>query len=397
MKKIGVVGLHSIDNMGDRLICETTRYILDDVTTDLEVTKIDAAPRGLSSYSGLQKARFLLSALFIRASFFASPRSKPCSNTRYRIESWAWRLKLHQYFNEALADCDAVIFAGGGFLKFRTQGLNYIVEQVVEICERKGLPVMLSAVGIEGYDRDDHRCLKLKQALQSGCIRAITTRDYLEILQEQYEIPESTRTCLVGDPAFWATDCYGIRKNPSSNKVGINLIRSDIFRHYGNRLSAASLKTFYLELITILDQQGTDWFLFSNGMGVDHDFGLELIKTLGAGKERLLPPPRTACELMQIIAEFRVILGARMHACISAYALDIPVAGLIWNEKLSRFAESTDQRDMFLTEDELSAETIGRLLLEPSGAGYDETLRRELRQRTQDEIVGFLKTVDALK
>jgi hypothetical protein len=52
---------------------------------------------------------------------------------------------------------------------------------------------------------------------------------------------------------------------------------------------------------------------------------------------------------------------------------------------------------MFLTEDELSAETIGRLLLEPSGAGYDETLRRELRQRTQDEIVVFLKTVDALK
>lgn len=397
MKRIGLVGLYSIDNMGDSLLCETTRYILEDAGDDVEVVEIDAAPRGLASYPGLHKLKLLLSALLIRVASLLFARTMPRSRARYHFERLAWRLKLQWHFKRIIPTCDAIIFAGGGFLKFKNQGLNYVVEQVVDLCGQHNIPVMLSAVGIEGFDSDDYRCRKLKSAISSPVIRSITTRDYLETLEDGYEVRAPTRTRLVGDSAFWATECYGIQRKSDATRVGVNLIREDIFQHYGKRLSATGLKAFYIDLLTRLDAQGIDWVLFSNGMKIDEDFGRRLLHKMGKPIDKMLSPPRTARELVDLISGFQSILGARMHACITAYALDVPAVGLIWNEKLTRFSEITRQRHMFFDEDDLNVETVCKVLLKTSRSVYNEDVRQEMKQRTYSEIAAFLQSLNDLK
>ncbi len=395
MQKIGLVGLYSINNMGDCLICETTRFILEDSVSDAGIIEIDAAPREFSSYPGFRKLNLLISAFLIRAILPLFSRSAPRSKARYYFERLAWHVKTNWHFKQVIPDCDALIFSGGGFLKFKNQGLNYLVEQIIEICEQHEIPVMFSGVGIEGFDPKDHRCKKLKSSLASPTIHTITTRDYLEILRDKYEITAPTHTQLVGDPAFWAPDCYGIRKDSDSQKIGINLIREDIFQHYGNRLSPQELKSFYIALIERLDEHGADWILFSNGMSIDHDFGQALLIELGKPPEKMLPPPRSAQELISVVSSFKAILGARMHASISAYALDIPVVGLIWNEKLTRFAELTQQRQMFFNEGELNAEVMCTRLLDTASSEIDDDIRQDLKRRTQDSIDTFIKSLRA--
>jgi polysaccharide pyruvyl transferase WcaK-like protein len=393
MQKIGLVGLYSIDNMGDRLICEATRFIIEKHAKDVLVVEIDAAPRQISSYLGLFKLNLLISALLIRLAHHLFSRVGPRSKARYYLERFAWRLKLRWHFKKVIPSCDVVIFAGGGFLKYRTQGLNYIVEEVVDLCEIHGISIMFSAIGIEGFDIKDYRCRRLKATLSNPAIRSITTRDNLEILQTKYEIGASTHTSLAGDPAFWAPECYLVRKHAETKRIGINLIRDDIFQHYGYRLSNRDLKLFYVRLMDLLDEQGAEWVLFSNGMISDQEFGVALLKESGRSSERLSPPPSTARELVTLISSFRAILGARMHACISAYSLDIPIVGLIWNEKLTRFAEIIRQRHMFFDENELNAEEVCKKLLDTTVSDYDDEVRQDLKKRTQLEIINYLTSL----
>ena len=390
-QKIGLVGLYSIDNMGDRLLCETTRFLVESCAKDANIVEIDAAPRKMPSYPGLRKLNLIVSAFLIRYMLPILSRTAPKSKARYYFERLAWRTKTLWHFKKVIPGCDVVIFSGGGFLKFKNQGLNYLVEQIVGICEQHDVPVMLSAVGIEGYDIGDFRCQRLKAALKSPAIRTVTTRDYLETLQESYEVHEPIHTSLVGDPAFWVPETYGIRKQTDATRIGINLIRADIFQHYENQLSAQELKAFYIKLIELLDEEGVDWVLFSNGMDIDHEFGLTLLRDAGHSQDKILPPPQTARDLISMISGFKAILGARMHACISAYALDVPVVGLIWNEKLSRFTELTHQRHMFFDESELNAREAAKKLLNTTDASYDEGVRQDLKNRTRVEIMNFLE------
>ncbi len=392
MKKIGLVGLYSIDNMGDLVICESSRFLLKDYADRVEIVDVDAAPRGLSSYPGIRKLNLLVAAFLTRIVVPVLLKFLTSSKARYHIESFVWRLRFQWHFKSVIPTCNAVIFSGGGFLKYRNQGLNYLVEQVVEICEKNDIPVMLSAVGIEGFDIDDYRCARLKQTLQSPCIHTVTTRDFIEILEGDYAVSDPVHTALVGDPAFWIPECYAAAKQDSAT-IGVNVIRPDIYTAYDNKLTPAELEAFYIGLLSALDAKEADWVLFSNGMKSDHEFGLKLLDALGKPSSLLLPPPQTAREMVGIISGFKNIFGARMHACITAYSLNVPVVGLIWNEKLTRLSELTGQRNMFFRETEMDAENMAQKLLDADFYEYDTDRRDELKAKTKFELDNFVRSV----
>ena len=130
-------------------------------------------------------------------------------------------------------------------------------------------------------------------------------------------------------------------------------------------------------------------------MKSDHEFGLSLLHELDEPPERLLRPPTSAKDLISQVSNFQAILGARMNSCISAYSLDIPVVGLIWNDKLTRFSELTHQRHMYFDESELNAEVMCSKLLDTRSSKYDGDLRQDLKGRTQFEIKQFLGSLEA--
>lgn len=394
MKKVAVIGLYAIKNAGDNILCEATQYLIKQKNPEVQIVEVDVNPR-IKSYKGLELIPFWISKVLIRVSgsIFKYENS---SRFRYYYEYFMWWLKINHKFKTQLKDVDAIVFAGGGFLKFRTQGLNYYVEQIMKIARKNNIPVMMNGVGIEGYSETDIRCQRLKKAINQDCFKVITTRDDIDTLKNNYIVNPNIKIAHVGDPALWVPECYNMKRNENpSNVVGINVIRGRVYQAYGNTLSEFELLNFYKKLVQGVEERGWDWVLFSNGMAADQKFGAMLLRALGCSDRRkILPTANDSVEFLEQIRSFKLVFGARLHACITSYALDVPVVGLIWSEKLRIFADVIGKKDSFFEENELNIDNILDAMEREMNSNYDKTIRDDLRTRTKNYLEMFMDMLD---
>lgn len=394
MKKVAVIGLYAIKNAGDNILCEATQYLIKQKNPEVQIVEVDVNPR-IKSYQGLELIPFWISKVLIRisGSIFKYENS---SKFRYYYEYFMWWLKINHKFKTQLKDVDAIVFAGGGFLKFRTQGLNYYVEQIMKIAKKNNIPVMMNGVGIEGYSETDIRCQRLKKAINQDCFKVITTRDDIDTLKNNYITNPNTKIAHVGDPALWVPECYTMKRNENpSNVVGINVIRGRVYQAYGNTLSEFELLNFYKKLVQGVEDRGWDWVLFSNGMAADQKFGAMLLNALGCrDKKKILPTANNSVEFLEQIRSFKLVFGARLHACITSYALDVPVVGLIWSEKLRIFADVIGKKNSYFEEDELNIDNILDAMEREMNSEYDKSIRDDLRMRTKNYLEMFMDILD---
>lgn len=391
MKRIAMIGLYTIPNMGDKILCETTSYITKMLRDDVEIKEIDACPRYKNDYHGIEYIKYRFARLMIILGGIVFKYENK-STLRYYYEYFMWWLRLNRYYHKQLRDVDAIMFAGGGFLKYRTQGLNYYVEQIIKIANKKNIPIMMNSVGIEGYDENDIRCQKLKYQINKECMKVITTRDDYEILKSHFLTNANILSSRVGDPALWIPECYGIQKQAASKTIGINVIRGNIYQDYGHRYSPMELKDFYLRFIQATMKRGYEWKLFSNGMKGDQKFGLELLAEMRLpAKDYLLPAPQKSEDLIQSIGSFSCILGARLHASITSYAMDVPAIGLVWNEKIRFFSNIIGKKENFFEADQLDVETMLNQMEIAMHESYDIQIRNNLKASTKRYIEVFLR------
>ena len=394
MKKVAVIGLYAIKNAGDNILCEATQYLIKQKNPEVQIVEVDVNPR-IKSYKGLELIPFWISKVLIRisGSIFKYENS---SKFRYYYEYFMWWLKINRKFKTQLKDVDAIVFAGGGFLKFRTQGLNYYVQQIMKIAKKNNIPVMMNGVGIEGYSETDIRCQRLKKAINQDCFKVITTRDDIDTLKNNYIVNPNTKIAHVGDPALWVPECYNMKRNENpSNVVGINVIRGRVYQAYGNTLSEFELLNFYKKLVQGVEERGWDWVLFSNGMAADQKFGTMLLRALGCSdRTKILPTANNSVDFLEQIRSFKLVFGARLHACITSYALDVPVVGLIWSEKLRIFADVIGKKNSYFEESELNIDNILDAMEREMNSNYDKSIRDDLRARTKNYLEMFMDMLD---
>ena len=394
MKKVAVIGLYAIKNAGDNILCEATQYLIKQKNPEVQIVEVDVNPR-IKSYKGLELIPFWISKVLIRisGSIFKYENS---SKFRYYYEYFMWWLKINRKFKTQLKDVDAIVFAGGGFLKFRTQGLNYYVEQIMKIAKKNNIPVMMNGVGIEGYSETDIRCQRLKKAINQDCFKVITTRDDIDTLKNNYIVNPNTKIAHVGDPALWVPECYNMKRNENpSNVVGINVIRGRVYQAYGNTLSEVELLNFYKKLVQGVEERGWDCVLFSNGMAADQKFGTMLLRALGCSdRTKILPTANNSVDFLEQIRSFKLVFGARLHACITSYALDVPVVGLIWSEKLRIFADVIGKKNSYFEESELNIDNILDAMEREMNSNYDKSIRDDLRARTKNYLEMFMDMLD---
>ena len=394
MKKVAVIGLYAIKNAGDNILCEATQYLIKQKNPEVQIVEVDVNPR-IKSYKGLELIPFWISKVLIRisGSIFKYENS---SKFRYYYAYFMWWLKITRKFKTQLKDVDAIVFAGGGFLKFRTQGLNYYVEQIMKIAKKNNIPVMMNGVGIEGYSETDIRCQRLKKAINQDCFKVITTRDDIDTLKNNYIVNPNTKIAHVGDPALWVPECYNMKRNENpSNVVGINVIRGRVYQAYGNTLSEFELLNFYKKLVQGVEERGWDWVLFSNGMAADQKFGTMLLRALGCSdRTKILPTANNSVDFLEQIRSFKLVFGARLHACITSYALDVPVVGLIWSEKLRIFADVIGKKNSYFEESELNIDNILDAMEREMNSNYDKSIRDDLRARTKNYLEMFMDMLD---
>lgn len=390
--KVGVLGLTSNSNIGDYLLAEATKYLLKKYPEPLVIVDIDLDPRGPDTHRGLRAFNLKIynAMRVLQPSVFAIIRSK---RVQYLYQYLCWHIKLNWHYRNSFKGLDAIIFSGGGFIKFKTQGLNYLDEQILKIANKKNIPVMMSAVGVEGYDAKDVRCQMLKKCLNLPIVKAITTRDDQQTLADNYLVRKDIVVSQVADPVLWLREMLQKSDPPKHKLIGLNLINPDNFRGYGGELTYEKVMNFYKNLITELQLRGEAFKLFSNGMNADMQFGQRLLTDLNLPASTLLPAPSTSKELISNILDFDIILAARMHAGIVSTSLNVPTLGLIWSDKIELFTNIAGIRDNYFNEGELDPALIADRLSGRSVTIPNQAKLFELKQKTKSYLYDFLDSL----
>lgn len=254
---------------------------------------------------------------------------------------------------------DAIIFAGGGLIKFRQENLYRQVSEIIMEAQRYRIPVFLNSVGVEGYDAKDERCLLLQEALNQPCVKMISVRDDIETLKNNYIKNARIRMKEVFDPAIWTAQTFHIQKKKNTGRkcIGLGVARENLFVDYGNpEINGACLIQLWKEIVFLLEQRGYEWVIFTNGLDQDEQFAKRVLEEIGHGTKEQAPV--NAMELVQQIAHLDGMIACRMHSNIIAYALEIPSVGLVWNSKMNFFGEKTGYEERYIQSDNLHAENI---------------------------------------
>ena len=399
MKTIAVAGLRSHRNTGEHILFKTTEWLITS-QAQVDIRHIDFQSKKVRLIpAAMQKIRRIAArVLRVRRAWSKSTSAVhgsanngvPKANPQKQFERY--RQLHYRPFMRDLKDCDGLVFACGSF-KYGTQLLWCSYSVLIECCESRGIPVMFNGVNVQAYDPANFACQTLKEHANSKAVKVFTTRDGrpgVMRLRENYITNPDILLQDVGDPGFWIPEAYGVTRQKGNPVIGVNLLRSTQFQRYGVDVTPERVVQAYADLLRLLDGAGLKWELFTNGMDEDLD-GLDRIRAAYGGEGDFhVAIPRDDLDFVRRVSKYEAIVGARLHACICAYALDIPMVGFIWDEKMACFAKVTGNEDRLCKPEDFSGKALYSTLQSTMIKPYDTALRQRLREATRNSIRVFL-------
>lgn len=296
---------------------------------------------------------------------------------------------------EQIKYADAVIFAGGGIIKCRNEMFDKYIVDILKETDKYGIPTFFNAVGVEGFDPSDERCLALKDALNSDCIKGITVRDDIGTLTSHYITNKNIRLKSVVDSAVWSDKVYGRLTDRKSEYIGLGIARDKLFTDYGiEKADREFLLDFWKGVAERLESEGFKWIIFTNGLNSDEAFADEVLRYIGHGEKAA--QPQNAEELIALIRNLKGMIACRMHANIIAYSFRIPSVGLIWNDKLKYWGEKIGYPERYLDGNSLDPEDTVNALKTALSQGCSRRKTNRIKYKTYREIKRFIKKVKPL-
>ena len=246
----------------------------------------------------------------------------------------------------------AVVFPGGGM---NSVAFNERLLELYNLIERQpDTQVFFNAVGISRVNPKAGNERLLRQLFAKPQTAQITTRGDFAQLLSYVRTPRKYPVRLVIDPAIWAAEAYRVCKKPYTSKIGVGVIRPEIYEANGNSFSALDVSRMYIQILNELQKRGYEWELFTNGMAQDDKFGNEILSRMGLSeRQHKKRNVKSAKQLVKRISGYRGVIAARLHANILAASLRIPSVGLVWNDKMNLFAEAIGAKERFIGEEQL--------------------------------------------
>ena len=380
--KISIIGLTKYENLGDQFIGKTVDYIVkeygqvDTELLDFEYNKSDGNASLWSRITWKAACKLKLKQL---ADVLLAEKYKSF-----------YQKKLFKKLEKS----DAVIFSGGSF-KYGTQDVWVQYSTIIDYANEHNIPVMFNAMNVQKYDEGNFKCRYLKKHLNKPCVKYFSSRDGqagVDRLKSDY-VEKEIRVLPAADPAFWIPETYHVARNEKSNTIGINVISPDIFLRYGGKLQPEDVKEAYIVLINRLKEKNFKWQIFTNGMRVDNIFALEIAKICNA-KEDEIHIPKSDIELASMEVNYMAVFGSRLHSMICAYSLGVPVAGFIWDEKITHFAEMAKLETVFLAENEVNGEAMFNVLMKAVQTEDNPENRIYWKETTPKAIFEFLDSIE---
>lgn len=380
MKKVVVMGYIGLHNFGDNFITDSVHYLVN-AHSECESCEVDFEPK-----------MNLLKKFFYYGVLCLSKIIKKDSISGF-LEYQAVKIRCARQYKKWFAGSNGVVFGAGSF-KYGTQKLWAYYSLSIEIANKFGIPVMFDAMNIQQFNDSKYRCRFLRDHANYPNVKVITSRDGefgVERLRRDYKIRKEIVCAGVGDAAFWIPECYGVSKIENSDVIGINVLYGSIFTKYGKSFSEENVLNLYVELMHKLDAINVKWELFTNGLSSDYDFCKKVIEKYGKSNV-VLRHPNSALEALDIITSYKVIFASRLHACISAYSLDIPIVSFYWDDKMVFFSKMAGIEDSFFDESNLNSTVVYDKLMNyyNNGFEYDVNSRNHYKELTREYLYDFL-------
>ncbi len=284
---------------------------------------------------------------------------------------------------------DAIVFAGGGLIKFRQENLYRQVSEIIMEAQRYAVPVFLNSVGVEGYDEKDERCLQLVEAINQPCVKLITVRDDVSCLISHYIKNCRIRIREVYDPAINSPTTYSVQKQNANKVIGLGIAREDLYVDYGiPSVDRKFLIDFWKNVVRLLEQRGYQWQIFTNGLDKDELFAQVVLNEIGHGSK--IKQPFDARELVTQISQMKGMIACRMHSNIISYSFGIPSIGLVWNDKMTFWGNKCGYPNRYIPYTQLKAEKVVAALDEALQNGCKKPSWKK-RYTTYHEIRYFVR------
>lgn len=312
----------------------------------------------------------------------------------------AWKLnqnnekRLTRYYTSILKGASLLVFPGGGIIECTSNHDYYHhIDLITKIADELQIPCCFNAVGRVVDYRHMFGWNTMRKALNRKCVKSITCRDGADwINQNLYygkKIAAEIPCC-----AIFSSQAYQIQKNPTSNTIGIGVIRGNIFESYGISISQEKLLSLYEQIIRKLLKMGYSCCVFTNGYSKDIQFGQLLSKRLGLLENvEFCLYVDSGEKLVQTIASFKALITARLHSIIVAYSLDIPSIGISWTEKVTDFLKLVGSPQNAIQTDKLEDDIIITALEQAVKKGYPLTTRKILEDKVCDKMTKILSYI----
>lgn len=387
MKKIAILGLHADRNLGDQVICQVVMKLYQKYCNEnIEWTKVDLRFYHSSLISKFKnKKRRIIYLLFHW--FF-----KRLTIFRFTLVH-DMRIKYLSYeMEELIKGADCAIIAGGGIIHYKYHDYYAGICSFILACQRYNIPLAINAVGIEGFDKQEPKCKMFQKYLNFPVIKIITTRDDIDTIKKSYIDSKSTTPVMkITDPAIFTDEFFHFNAN-REGKIGIGIIREDIFLHYKINSSVELLYDYYTGLVIELEKRGLEYEFFTNGLNYDLGIMSRIEKQLN--RSFSVRVPHDTKDLISIISSYRGIISARMHSCIVAYSFNLPAIAFNWNSKLRMWFSNIGEPDCCFELDNLNPVSVVDMFLVAESRGRDFNRKNNLKNECVKAIQATIKLLN---
>ena len=387
--KIVIAGETFAENLGDGVISKTLGYLVKEACPEADLANLDISGRtgwqSLAPPVGAKRPSLAANIIPV--------------NLR-RLARWHFfgqRSARRRYFRSGLKQADLLLIGGGQLMMDSQLQFPLSLELLSTEARALNIPVQIVCCGVGSNWSALGKYLIGKVLRQADKI-AVRDIDSSNRLTAEFGVKSSA---VLIDPALWSKEVFAenLADQRKSGRLGLGVISAaaldEHLRKIRGPVSSADLIDRWIDIIAAARAQYAAIELFTNG----HPDDFELANTVAAAvKSRLgyecnvARQPRLPEQLVQDISGYSAVVAYRLHACIIAASLGLPVVGIEWDQKVRSFFRDLDQESNCLAFESASPESILKALdnskLQSEGAGLVEAkkgfllnwLRENLRQ-----------------
>ena len=335
--RILLIGELFSDNLGDQLVYESTKYLLNQIHPNTEFLTLDIMGRSASLSNCNQSQKHTLKykcKVFLRDVL----RKKPIIDNR--ISRFSAK-RLINYYKETIFmhNIDLAVFTGGQLIK------DVFVEYIYMICnllKSREIPYVFNAVGLGVVS--DISVSRYKEIFETNYLKGISCRSDGKTFNELL-FPSHSLAIETFDTAICVSEIYPIVRTNSEVIVGLGIMNT-------SRIPQNELIGFWKKIVVLLQKSRIKWKMFSTGCQEDYLLAKNILEQLqlieeGDFSNYLLDRPTSTKELVNDINQFDSIVSFRLHSHIIAASYGIPSFAIYWDNKQVDFFHKIG-RDQFV-------------------------------------------------